>query len=124
MAKFAAGDQWTLGATKYVTTEQLWVWEKLDGVDTAGDVYLGADRCLEFEKEIWFKLGKIMWKKHCSIFQDHVKYIHNDIFKTFRVGILQYAKHFCEMQDLAKYLLPPLMKDVGFKEDSWDVRDK
>ena len=44
------GDQWTLGMKKYVTMEKLWTWEKLYGVNEAGDVYLGAYRCLKFEK--------------------------------------------------------------------------
>ena len=43
-----------------------------------------------------------MWKKHQSVFQDHIKYIHSDILKTFRVGIIQYAERVREMHDLEK----------------------
>ena len=89
-----------------------------------GGVYLGADRCLEFKIEMWIELGKSMWKKHWSVFQDHFKYIHNDIVKTFRVGILQYAKCVREMHDLAKYLPTPSMKSVGLKEAGWEAREK
>ena len=84
----SAGDQWALGATKDVTMDKLWTCTKLDGVDASGYVYLGADMCLNFKKDIWLYLRKSMWKKHQSVFQDHVKYIHNDIVKPFRVGIL------------------------------------
>ena len=39
--------------------------------------------------------------------QDHVKYIHNDIVKPLRVGIIQYAKIVRDMNNLEKYLHPP-----------------
>ena len=64
-----------------------------------------------------------MWRKHCSLFQDHVKYIHNDIVKHSRVRILQYAELDREMNDLAKYLTPPQMKSVRFESDRWDICD-
>ena len=31
-------DQWTLGATKYVTMEQFWTWVKQYGTNVSGDV--------------------------------------------------------------------------------------
>ena len=80
--------------------DQICTWVKLDDVYADGGVYLGADRCIYFDRYIWLKLGNIMWKKHRSIFQYHVKYIHNDIVKNFRSGILQYAKRVREMHDL------------------------
>ena len=47
-------------------------------------------------------LGKSVWKNHRSVFQDHVKYIHNDILKPSIVGILQYAECVRYMHVLAK----------------------
>ena len=79
MVKGIDGYQWTLGATKNITMDQVWTWVKLYGVDMDRDVYLGTYRCLDFKKYIWFELGKSMWKKHWRVFQDHVKYILNDI---------------------------------------------
>ena len=92
-AKGIAVDQWTLSEAKDVTMEQVWTWTKQYGTDANRNYYLGMDKCINFDKDIWFKLGKSMRKKHWSVFQDHVKYIHNDIVKPFRVGILQYAQH-------------------------------
>ena len=86
-----ADNQWTIGAEKFVTMEQLWVLDQVDGVDY--DVYAvtGEEHCTEFEKWLWFELVNSMWMKHRYVFQDHVKYIHNYIVKKFRIGILQYA---------------------------------
>ena len=65
-----------------------------------------------------------MWRKQRSTFQDHVKYIHNDKIKPFRVGIIQYAECVREMQDQAKYPPPPLMKGKEYYEVDWVVHDK
>ena len=91
-----------LGEAENVTIEQFWSCKNLDGIDADGDAYLGADRWINFEKYIWFKLGHSMWKKRWDVFQYHFKYIHNDIMKPFWVGILQYSERVFEMYDLAK----------------------
>ena len=53
-----------------------------------------------------------------------MKYVCNDIAKSFKVKILQYAKRMSEMHDLKKYPPPPLMKGKSFQSDSWDVSNK
>ena len=122
--KGITGYQWILRTTEYVTMEKLWTCMQLDGVDGSGYIYLGAYRCLNFQKEFWLDLGKIMWKKHRSVFQDHVKYIHSDIVKPFRVVILQYTERVREMHDLEKYLPPTSMKRREFESDDWDVHER
>ena len=117
-------DQWNMGAAKNVTMEQVWDWAKVDAIDRVGYLFTGPDLCTYFEKEIWLELGKIMGRKHFITFQDHVKFIHNDIVMPFRVGILQYANHVRDMHDLAKYLPPPLMKGSEYYGADWTVHDK
>ena len=65
-----------------------------------------------------------MCRKHWGTFQDHVKYIHNDILNTFRVGILQYYERVCKMHDLAKYLPPPSVKGRKCDGEYFTVREK
>ena len=57
-----------------------------------------------------------MRRKHRSILQDHVRYIHNDIVNPFIFGIIQHAKRVSEMHYLAKYLHPPLTKGQEYDE--------
>ena len=57
-----------------------------------------------------------MCKKHRRVFQDHVKYIHNDIVKPSRVVILQYTKRVHDIHYIVKYLPPPSMKVVIFSQ--------
>ena len=51
-----------------------------------------------------------MWRKDQNVYQDHMKYVHNDIVKPFKVKILRYDERVREMHDLVKYLTPPSMK--------------
>ena len=59
-----------------------------------------------------------------STFQEHAKYIHTDVVKTFRVGILQFSERVHYMHDLAKYLPPSSMKWQEYNEADWAVRYK
>ena len=81
-------------------------------------VVTGVDYCVEFDSDLWSDLGKIIWRKHHYIFQYHVKNMHNDIVKPFRLGILQYTERVCEIHDLDNF--PP----TSSKEGGWyDMAD-
>ena len=69
MARELDGDKWTLGKTKELTMELLWSWSKEYSLDDYGVSYLRLDKCIDFETEIYFKLGKSMLKKHRSVFR-------------------------------------------------------
>ena len=72
-AKDLTGDKCNLGDVKAISKEQLWTWANSFGLDYGGYAYLGFDKCVDFEKELWFKLGKCMWRNHRSFFQYHLK---------------------------------------------------
>ena len=65
-----------------------------------------------------------MWRKHWSVYQEHTKYVRNDIFKPFKVKILQYAEHVREMHDLDKYLRSPSMKRESAMVDNRSVHNE
>ena len=104
--------------------EQLQNWAKVNAIKGSGDPISGLDRCTYFEKQLWLELENSMWSKHRSTFQDHVKYIHNDIVNPFIFGVLQYAEHIREMHDLSKCLPLLFMKGHQYGESDWDVRNK
>ena len=62
-----------------------------------------------------------MWRKYQSIYQDHMKCVHNDIVKPFKVKILRCAERIRDMHDLAKYLPPPSMKVESSMASNWSV---
>ena len=109
---------------KGLYTEDFWNWAKSYGLDSDGDAYLGVKNCVDFEKGIWFELGKCMWRKHRNVFQEHLKYIHNYILKPYRVGILGYSECSQEIYELENHLPTPLIKGDIFEAASWKAQDK
>ena len=65
-----------------------------------------------------------MWRKHKITFQDHLKYIRNDIVNPFHVVIIHYADCAQEMHELAKHLSHTSMKVGGYEAANWKVHDK
>ena len=65
-----------------------------------------------------------MWRKHQSVYQDHMRYIRNDIVKPFKAKNIRYAKRVREMHDIYKYLPPPLIKGKSSEADNWTVRNQ
>ena len=65
-----------------------------------------------------------MWRKQYSVYQYHLKYIHNDIVNTFRVIIIRYADRVREMHDLSKYLPPLSIQGMSYEADNWKFRDQ
>ena len=118
------GYKCNLGDLKEIYTEEFWNWDKSDGIENYWNSYLVLDKCAESKKELWLDLGKCTWSKHRGIFQDHLKYIRNDIVKPFCVGIICYAERVQEMHDIEKYLPPSSMKSEIFDEASWKVHGK
>ena len=60
-----------------------------------------------------------MWRKHRSVYQDHMNYIRSDIVKHFKVKVLHYAERVSEIYDLARYLPPPLIKGESADVANW-----
>ena len=59
-AKELAGDEWNLGDMNGLSTEDLWNWVKTDTTGYYGHPYLANDKCVNFERELWFELGQFM----------------------------------------------------------------
>ena len=56
-------------------------------------------------------LGKSMWKKHHSIFDEHIHYVRNDIQKPFKMKILKYDERMGDMFEVTKLIPPPIRKN-------------
>ena len=56
--KELAGDEWNLGEMAGLSADNLWTWAKTDTTGYDGHEYLDMDKCIDFERDLWFKLGK------------------------------------------------------------------
>ena len=119
--KEPTGEEWNLGELKGLSADDLCTWAMTYTTVYDGHAYLVMDKCVNFERDIWFELGKCTWINNPSIYQDHMKYIRNDIVKPFCVRILRYAERVREMNDLANYLPPNLMKGRKYEAANWKV---
>ena len=97
---------------------------KTDTIGYDKNSYLVIDNCVAFKRELCFELGKCMWIKYWSVYQDHMKYVRNDIVKPFRVKILRYTKRVREMHDPEKFLPPPSVNGECSMEANWWVHNK
>ena len=64
LEKELMGDKWDLSALKELSMGDFWTWLNKYGIGYDGDAYLVLDNYFDFEKEIWFELGKYMCRKH------------------------------------------------------------
>ena len=53
-----------------------------------------------------------------------MRYVRNDIVKTFKVKILCYAERIHDMAEPVKYLHPPSMNEESAMSDNWKVRNE
>ena len=78
----------TLGS---VSDQDFWYFSRKTG--PYRNVYEATDNhiCKEFDQALWFDIGKYMWNKYCSVFDDLTRYVNNDITKSFNITILKYS---------------------------------
>ena len=80
--------EWTLGKLTGLSAEEFWTWAKKDTTGYDGHYYLARDKCVNFERELWFELGECIWRKHRSVYQDHMKYVRNDLLYSGSKSII------------------------------------
>jgi hypothetical protein len=83
----------------------------------------GSESAEEFEKLLWFELGKLIWKDHRQVYYGHIKYLQQNIVKPFKWTMVQYISRVREMYDYCIYLQPPSLKGQDFLEVKWAKRD-
>ena len=123
-AKELAGDEWTLGEITGLSKKDFWTRANTDTTRYDGHDYLARDKCVDSKRDLWLELEKCMWRKHRSVYQDHIYYVCKYSVKPFKVKILCYAERIRDMYDLDKYLPPPSMKGEIAKADNWTSRNQ
>ena len=55
-------------------------------------------------------MGRLMWKVHYNVSDEHIYYVVNYLKKPFNIGILECAERVSEMFEMAK-LIPRLSRN-------------
>jgi len=66
----------------------------------------------QFEKLLWFELGKLILKDHRQVYHEHIEYLQQNI-KPFKWPMVRYIGRIREMFDYCLYLQPHSFKDQG-----------
>ena len=123
-AKELAGDEWTLGEITGLSKKDFWTRANTDTTRYDGHDYFARNKCIDFNRELQFGLGKCVWRKHLSVDQYHMQYVRNNIVTPFKVKILCYTARVCEMNDLENYLPPLLMQIESAMAYNWKISNK
>ena len=59
----------------------------------------GSESAKEFEKLLWFELGKLIWKDHRQVYHEHIEYLQQNIVKPFKWPMVRYIGRIREMFD-------------------------
>ena len=62
----------------------------------------GEEHCANFERHIYYKIGKIIWHDHGSVYEEQLKYLQNDICKPYKYSMIQYTERVRDLFEILK----------------------
>ena len=66
----------------------------------------GSESAEQFEKLLWFELGKFIWKDHHQVYYEHIEYLQQNIVKPFKWTMVQYISRIREIENVRLLHLP------------------
>ena len=78
------------------------------------------NHCECYEAYVWFETGKMMWNRHRTVFEEHIRYIENKIIKPFDMVIRDFYDRVNEMYSYTYYIQPPSMNQQVWYEANWN----
>ena len=66
--------------------------------------------------------SSFIWKKHRSVFDDHLRYVQNDVTNTYKERIIKYTEFMHEMINLSQYLSPTCIKGEYYRNNECKSR--
>mmetsp|Transcript_17197 Transcript_17197/g.32552 ORF Transcript_17197/g.32552 Transcript_17197/m.32552 type:complete len:470 (+) Transcript_17197:1371-2780(+) len=78
-------------------------------------------QCSCYEAYVWFEYGRMMWNRHRTVFEEHIRYIENKIIKPFDMLIRDFYDRVNEMYSYAYYIQPPSMNNQLWYEADWNA---
>ena len=85
------------------------------------DVLSGEESCAEFDQIVNFEMGKLTWETPHGVYEDHLRYLGNDIIKPLVMTVKEIVLCFDKLYTcLKKYLPPPHKRDEDAVDVDWD----
>ena len=83
----------------------------------------GAECCTEFDRMVNFEIGKQAWETPHEVYEDHLRYLSNDIVKPLAMSVTELVLRFDRMYALKKFLPPPHKRDDDAEKANWKKQD-
>jgi len=71
----------------------------------------GAECCTKFDWMVNFEVGKLAWETPDEVYEDHLRYLSNDIIKPLAMLVTELVLYFDKMYALKKFLPPSHKSD-------------
>ena len=79
--------------------------------------------CIRFERLVMFELGTRAWRTHNDAYDEHVRYLKNDIVKPITMSVQELILRFEDMYLLKDFIQPPSKKGQTASEANWIRRN-
>lgn len=66
-------------------------------------------------------MGKLMWVRHRTVFDEHVRYLENKIIKPYDMAIRDFYDCVLEMYSYLHYMQLPSMNNQAWYEAKWHM---
>jgi hypothetical protein len=64
-------------------------------------------------------MGKLMWVRHRTVFDEHIRYLENKIIKPYDMAIRDFYDRVLEIYSYLHYMQPPSMNNQAWHEAKW-----
>jgi len=98
--------------------------EKDEDCEGEEDVLTGKESCAEFDWIVNFEIGKLAWETPHKVYEDHLRYLGNDIIKPLAMTVKELELCFDKMYSLKKYLPPPHKRDEDAFDANWSKKNE
>jgi hypothetical protein len=90
--------------------------ETLENLGTTANEY-----CQQYKSYVWFKMGKLMWARHQTVHDEHIRYFKNKIIKPYDMAIRDFYNRVIKMYSFLYHLQPPLMNNQAWYQAKWHM---
>jgi hypothetical protein len=77
--------------------------------------------CSSYKTYVWFEMGKLLWTRHRTVQEEHIRYLENKVIKPFDMAIRDFYDRVVEMYSYVYYMQPPSMNNQVWYEAKWST---
>ena len=109
---------WRMSSERLSFPRKRWLRTDLDA--SKGPVNTDVLTEAESDRMVNFEFGKLAWETPHEVYEDHLRYLSNDIIKPLVMIVKEMVLRFNKVYTLKKYLSPPYKRDEDATEADWD----